>query len=291
MMYGSSPPAMPYYPMPYHPPNHQQQPYAPHHYNEQQQQQYLPPIRTGGRSPPPPLPSQCLRSSNSTGDAMMMAMAETGYGGSDDNSSSPSGGKGNGKLLGKPKDRASARIARSQRAGGQYNPDQFVFNMEEALSGSPTARTTVMLKNIPNKYNQAQLMALVEEEEGFKGTIDFLYLPVDFRTRCNLGYSFINFIDAAATAKFYRHFHGKKWEEDNGGGRQQNGNNGDALSKKVAQVAYGRVQGKDALLSHFKDAKFPNDDEQWMPVVFEMDGEGGGGELKPVVVRRENDDH
>jgi len=224
---------------------------------------------------------------------MMMTtatMAETVYGGTDDNSS-PSGGTSNGQLLGKPKDRASARIARSQRAGGQYNPDQFLFNMEEALSGSPTARTTVMLKNIPNKYNQAQLMTMVEEE--FKGTIDFLYLPVDFRTRCNLGYSFINFIDAAATAKFYQHFHGKKWEEDSGGGRQQNGNNnnnGDALSKKVAQVAYGRVQGKDALVNHFKDAKFPNNDEQWMPVVFEMDGEEGV-ELKPVVVKRENGGH
>lgn len=35
---------------------------------------------------------------------------------------------------------------------------QFRFNVAEARSGLPTARTTVMIKNVPNKYTQRMLL-------------------------------------------------------------------------------------------------------------------------------------
>jgi hypothetical protein len=43
-------------------------------------------------------------------------------------------------------------------------------------------RTTLMIKNIPNKYTQKMLLATIDES--FRGTYDFFYLPIDFKNRC-----------------------------------------------------------------------------------------------------------
>ena len=53
-------------------------------------------------------------------------------------------------------------------------------------------RTTLMVKNIPNKYTQKMLLATIDER--FRGTYDFFYLPIDFKNKCNVGYAFINMV-------------------------------------------------------------------------------------------------
>jgi RNA recognition motif 2 len=40
-------------------------------------------------------------------------------------------------------------------------------------------RTTVMIKNIPNKYTQKMLLYTIDKK--FAGTYNFLYLPIDFK--------------------------------------------------------------------------------------------------------------
>lgn len=55
------------------------------------------------------------------------------------------------------------------------------------------ARTTCMIKNIPNKYSQALLISFINETHA--GLYDFIYLRMDFKNRCNVGYAFINFIN------------------------------------------------------------------------------------------------
>ncbi|KAL4420998.1 hypothetical protein ABPG77_001317 [Micractinium sp. CCAP 211/92] len=161
--------------------------------------------------------------------------------------------RGPGSSSGRSEGRASARIARSHRAGGAYNPAEFEFDLAEAESRRPDARRTLMIRNIPNKYTQ-EMMLSVLQKSGFGGTFDFFYLPIDFRNKCNLGYCFVNFLDAAVAGRLYRDFHQKRWEEYN--------------SKKVCEVTYGRVQGREALVSHFRASKFPSDDIEFMPLVF-----------------------
>jgi hypothetical protein len=70
------------------------------------------------------------------------------------------------------------------------------IDIQKVLEGLDQ-RTTCMIRNIPNKYTQTMLMEWLDGK--FAKTYDFLYLRMDFRNHCNVGYAFINFID-------YRYF-------------------------------------------------------------------------------------
>jgi len=150
--------------------------------------------------------------------------------------------------------RASARIARSTRAGGAYNPSDYQFDRTKATSGAPDAKKTLMIRNIPNKYSQSTMLDMLDKA-GLSNTYDFLYLPKDFRNGAGLGYAFINFVDAKYTVILYDKFHNKRWDEHN--------------SRKVCEITYGRVQGRDNLINHFKSAKFPSNDSEYLPLIYE----------------------
>jgi hypothetical protein len=99
--------------------------------------------------------------------------------------------------------------------------------------------TTVMLRNIPNKYTQKMLME-VFDGRGFEGRYDFFYLPMDFRHNCNLGFAFANFDSEATLREFTEKFEGFKLPGFN--------------STKVCQVSLARVQGLHANIQHYQNS-------------------------------------
>eukprot|EP00971_Amphidinium_carterae_P042692 839208-Amphidinium_carterae.1 len=70
---------------------------------------------------------------------------------------------------------------------------------------TPSAtHTTVMLRNIPNRYTRDMLVEKLAER--FPGAYDFVYLPIDFNSKCNVGYAFINFRTPADCQRFFQEF-------------------------------------------------------------------------------------
>jgi len=117
-------------------------------------------------------------------------------------------------------------------------------------------RTTLMIKNIPNKYTQKMLLASVDET--LRGKYDFFYLPIDFKNKCNVGYGFINMMTPKDIIPVFERFHNKKWERFN--------------SEKVCCITYARIQGKAALVNHFQNSSLMHEDKKHRPVLFTSDG-------------------
>ncbi|XP_077229011.1 protein terminal ear1 homolog [Tasmannia lanceolata] len=127
-------------------------------------------------------------------------------------------------------------------------------------------RTTVMIKNIPNKYSQKLLLNMLdnhclhgneqitEGEDEPLSSYDFVYLPIDFNNKCNVGYGFVNLTSPKAAWRLYKSFHMQPWEAFN--------------SRKICEVTYARLQGLDALKEHFKKSKFVCETDEYLPVVF-----------------------
>lgn len=155
-----------------------------------------------------------------------------------------------------------ARNRRNEGAVNQADKKQYELDIDRILRGEDN-RTTLMIKNIPNKYTSKMLLAAIDERH--KGTYDFIYLPIDFKNKCNVGYAFINMTDPSQIVPFYQSFNGKKWEKFN--------------SEKVASLAYARIQGKAALIAHFQNSSLMNEDKRCRPILFNTDGPNAGDQV------------
>merc|ERR1712129_203579 len=69
------------------------------------------------------------------------------------------------------------------------------------------AATTVMLRNIPNRYSRSTMLTLFNHK-GFRRFYNFVYLPMDFRNGVNLGYAFVNLLTNADAVSFMQAFEG-----------------------------------------------------------------------------------
>jgi len=113
--------------------------------------------------------------------------------------------------------------------------------------------TTVMLRNIPQKYDREALLdALVKT--GFGGSFDFFYLPIDFSTTNSVGYAFINFVNEAECARFRAAYVGKKLSEE---------------SPKVCEVCDAKLQGKAKNVDFYRNSTVMGMDEKYHPILIE----------------------
>mmetsp|Transcript_41817 Transcript_41817/g.77700 ORF Transcript_41817/g.77700 Transcript_41817/m.77700 type:complete len:653 (+) Transcript_41817:54-2012(+) len=83
-------------------------------------------------------------------------------------------------------------------------------NTERPEGGTSQPVTTMMLKNIPCRKSQEEVMLTIDEE-GFGGRYDFFYLPRDVKFRANLGYAFINFVTPEDAAEFQNKMDGYRF--------------------------------------------------------------------------------
>jgi len=135
----------------------------------------------------------------------------------------------------------------------------------DAVENGLDTRTSLMVRNIPNKYTQQMLLTEFKENNHGPGVIDFFYLPIDFKNRCNRGYAFINFVDYHDILNFHRQYYGQHWRTFN--------------SDKICDITYARIQGKAAMLKRFENSALMEKDEEYKPLVFVSSGSERGKRL------------
>ncbi|KAJ4324125.1 hypothetical protein N0V94_001481 [Neodidymelliopsis sp. IMI 364377] len=108
---------------------------------------------------------------------------------------------------------------------------------ERILDGSDV-RTTIMLRNIPNKMDWMSLKTILDEV--CFGTYDFLYLRIDFKSGCNVGYAFINFADVGGMIALIDRIERRCWTA--------------YRSSKAAEISYATIQGREALVQKFRNS-------------------------------------
>ncbi|KAF8030399.1 hypothetical protein BT93_E2745 [Corymbia citriodora subsp. variegata] len=135
---------------------------------------------------------------------------------------------------------------------------------EVVLNGS----TTVMIRNIPNQFKRRDMLYILDkhcdEANAMADSVedqseyDFVYLPVDFKTKANKGYAFVNFTNPSGASRMYRAYHNFRWE-------CLPIKNLNFRSKKVCEISPAKIQGKVALEGSFKNRAFPC--REYQPVV------------------------
>jgi len=111
--------------------------------------------------------------------------------------------------------------------------------------------TTVMMRNLPNKYTQHLLLTDMNEA-GFSGTFDFLYLPIDTETNANRGYAFVNFAQPGLAWMFKQAYEGQSMPRFN--------------SDKVVSVFAATLQGFDANFQHYANSRVNRGDPACRPL-------------------------
>lgn len=118
----------------------------------------------------------------------------------------------------------------------------------DAKSTSVTSRasngsgyTTLMIRNIPNRYTQAELMQELTDL-GFADTFDFFYVPLDRGTMSNVGYAFVNFTSCFHAARCEAALENYRFKLHR------------RVSGKIASVSVAHLQGLEANIRHYQNA-------------------------------------
>lgn len=137
-----------------------------------------------------------------------------------------------------------------------FSPDSWCVSVPVMLQ-APVAPdewgsyTTVMMRNLPNKYTQHMLLEKLHDL-GFAGTFDFLYLPIDRETNANKGYCFINFSEPYYAWMLKTTCEGQKMGKFN--------------SSKEVSVVPASLQGFEANYAHYSNTNVNRGDPTARPL-------------------------
>jgi len=112
--------------------------------------------------------------------------------------------------------------------------------------------TTVMMRNLPNKY-QRDMLRRDLDRDGFADKYDFFYLPMDKETNANRGYAFINLLEPVHAMEFKLKYDGNKLSMT-------------STNKKVVAVTIAELQGFQANYSHYSKSRVNSGPEYTRPL-------------------------
>eukprot|EP00439_Symbiodinium_sp_Y106_P065245 s2335_g10.t1 len=143
-------------------------------------------------------------------------------------------------------ERDNPRVAAAKdgsKAEFTHNQVPKTVNLAAEFSKTPlrTPPTTMMIRNIPNRYTQREFVRELDGL-GFAGTYDFLYLPIDKGTLCNVGYAFVNFLEPISAQRCMEVFHNYIFQRY----RKVRG--------KIAAVSIAHIQGLEANMRHYENS-------------------------------------
>ncbi|KAL2202523.1 hypothetical protein CC79DRAFT_1159570 [Sarocladium strictum] len=142
----------------------------------------------------------------------------------------------------------TTRVTRASHGTGSHHNHVDTARISEGID----VRTTIMLRNIPNKVDQAMLKRLVDDSSW--GKYDFMYLRIDFANDCNVGYAFINFVDPLDIVDFVEARGNQRWNC--------------FKSDKVAEISYATIQGKDCLVQKFRNSSVMLEAPHYRPKLY-----------------------
>merc|ERR1712232_681067 len=113
------------------------------------------------------------------------------------------------------------------------------------------------MRNLPNDITREMLLELLDTH-GFRGSYNFVYLPVDFKRRAGLGYAFVNMTNHANAQQAFATLQGfSAWAFS---------------SSKVLEVAWGEpLQGLQAHVDRYRNSPVMHADvpDSFRPMLFQ----------------------
>lgn len=129
----------------------------------------------------------------------------------------------------------------------------------DACFAEGVAKTTIILRNLPREFKRSNLIEILEDE-GFEGSYDLVYVPMDFNGDCSLGYAFVNFISEGDASRCWVTFDGfSEWG---------------VPCEQACEVLWSNPhQGLDALIERYRNSPVMHGSmpEEWKPAYF-VDG-------------------
>ncbi|KAK4353496.1 hypothetical protein RND71_029014 [Anisodus tanguticus] len=110
-----------------------------------------------------------------------------------------------------------------------------------------------------------------------KTTVMIRNIPNQFRTNNNMGYAFVNFTSGRAAFEIREVLKNFKWH----GVMTPTGI---YASRKICEVTWARIQGKEQLVKHFSGSIFLCDTDEYLPVVFSPPRNGSSRLTKPMTI-------
>ncbi|KAL8162399.1 hypothetical protein V2J09_013888 [Rumex salicifolius] len=153
---------------------------------------------------------------------------------------------------------SSSKLKFWRRKSGNLAPEPEKAEVADFPFGNST---TVMVRNIPNRLRQTELVRLLAEHcseknksAPSKSEFDLVYLPVDFTRLGNKGYAFVNFTTVAGAAGLYHAWNHLGWQ--------------DFTTKKTRLITSAAIQGKENLKAHLERSLFECDTDAYLAVEF-----------------------